>query len=86
MRFRERICRLPIRTLAKALRCPYLWYEPLLDLEPPCRKGANCDVCIRHMLEGPDPGGGRMEADAALKEVFSQRARERVEEAMKDAP
>ena len=51
MRLRERLAKLPTRTLAKALRCPLDWVPEYEGMEPPCKRGESCDECIARMLE-----------------------------------
>lgn len=40
--------------MARALRCPFDWFAPLLDKKSPCERGEDCNACIQHFLIGCD--------------------------------
>ena len=79
MRLRERIAKLPARTLASALRCPYDWVPEYRGLTPQCKRGENCDECIARLLDEP------MEVTGVRRtvELLPQDVRARVEEVLK---
>jgi hypothetical protein len=41
---------MPASKLAKAMRCPFDWFEPLKDKTPTCKRGDDCNECIRKFL------------------------------------
>lgn len=51
---RQVVSRMPAAQMAGALRCPYDWFEPLMDKKPVCEYGADCTKCILHFLIGCD--------------------------------
>lgn len=40
--------------MARALRCPFDWYKPLLDKKSVCEYGEDCNKCIQQFLIGRD--------------------------------
>lgn len=50
MIMRKVVANMPASKLAKALRCPFDWFEPLKDKNPTCKRGDDCNECIRKFL------------------------------------
>lgn len=84
MRLRDHIAHLSSATLARGMHCPYDWVPQLMDQEPPCQKGDDCETCIRRMLNAPF---GRAAVGYVVDDSIARltpEARMRIEEALRE--
>lgn len=51
---RELFANMTATKMARALRCPFDWFEPLKNKVSGCERGEDCNACIQHFLIGCD--------------------------------